>query len=528
MKLNKSIFLILCLFATPLLLAAGGEMKVGAGYTFLDEMDNLSVYQGTSNLYEGFAFSVEDFKYGFDNGVNLNGNFVNTSLKNRNLAFSAYKSGLFTMSASHYRYRKIYSADGSLFTKRERTNFKASVQPSDKFKLFGGYNIIEKDGITDYSYSPLQFDFTDTIGYTQFTYNVGATGFCEYGSVTAEIRNTVYQDDQSEGFLNDRTSDQFKLHFYTKIPDYDEYQVFGGYMQREDKMDSTTVELKTTNFWGGLRAYFKDQYMFTYRMIAASTEDVDDNITTDNSYHTFAVQKSFARDGGIRVGYELKSTEDEFNKTSGNGFLINGWYQLDNSWFFKGKYSFASSEVDDGTILLSDVERSKHMISIQYVFPKYGNIVGKAEKKIKRYNDIANVGTSLASSEADYTKASLKLTLKEAKYGKLIFTNSYYLGKFENLSDETSYEFSDHVISTTVIPRSFGQFTVAVNGTYYRSRRDVDVEKFNFNSTVMWDMLNDLSFEAKYSAYTYDDLMAVIDTYTANIVEIKFIKNLSF
>ena len=545
MKLYKSMFLILCLFVTPVLLAAGGEMKIGTGYTFLDEMDNLSVYQGTSNLYEGFAFSVEDFKYGFDNGINLNGNFVNTTLKNRNLSFNAYKSGLFNMSASHFRYRKFYNADGSYYSKRERTNFNASIQPSKKLKLFGGVNVLDKEGITDYSYIPLQFEFTDTVEYYQTTYNVGATGFCEYGSLTAEIRNTIFMDDQYEGFDGDRRSDQFKLNFYTKIPDHDEYQVFGGYLQRNDKMDSTTVELKTTNFWGGMRAYFKKQYMFTYRMIAASSEDVDDNFTTDNMYHTFAVQKTFARDGGIRVGYELKSTEDDFSKTSGNGFLVNGWYQYNNTWFFKGRYSFASSEVDNGSVLLSDVDRSKHMISIQYVFPKYGNMIGKVEKKIKEYNDISNIGSTLVSSKADYTKASFKLTLHEAKYGKLIFTNSYYLGKFENASEETSYEFSDHVLSTSLIPRSFGPLTAAVNGTYYRSRRDVDVEKFNFNSAVLWNLYKDFSFEVKYSVYAYNDLKGVtLETealpdnvtqyeasgiaYTSNIVEIKLIKNLQF
>ena len=505
-----------------------GGMNVSLGYTIIDDYDNPSVSQETYNYYEGFALSIDNFRYSLNNGINFNGNFYNTTLNNRNIRFSSFKSGLYNLSLYNNQYRRIYDATGSKFTRRESSGIKGFVQPTKNIKFFGGFNYSDKDGLTSYTFRPILEVQDRSVNFTTYNYNFGGTVFDKHGNVTVDYKTFIAQDDEIPGFMHDRKATQLNITASSTVPNHEEIQLFAGYLSREDKMDSLTTNLKTTNGWGAVRYYFGDQFRFNYRLIMTSTEHFDNATTTDNNYHTASIQKDWDRIGGIRVGYEMRKSEDDINKASSNGYIIDGWYNYNQTWFFRGRYSSHTREVDEGSVLIGDREKSKHLFSVKYMLKDFGSMTGKVERQIKRYNDIADLGDGLVSSEANYTKASFRLSLKDKRFGKLIFTNSYYLGKYEDLSNETSYEFSDHILTATVIPREIGQFELLAGSSYYRSRRNVDAEKFNFTGSITWNFMSDHKIVAGYQVYTFDDLLVSPDTYTTNIVEIKFIKNLTF
>jgi len=96
---------VVCLAAFSF--AAGGSGTVKAGYVLTDEDGHRGVNQETFNTYEGFAISVENFKYLFDNGINLNANLRKVTLNNRNLYAAIGKPGLFKAIEKHQSVRRF-------------------------------------------------------------------------------------------------------------------------------------------------------------------------------------------------------------------------------------------------------------------------------------------------------------------------------------------------------------------------------------------------------------------------------------
>jgi hypothetical protein len=88
------------------------------------------------------------------------------------------------------------------------------------------------------------------------------------------------------------------------------------------------------------------------------------------------------------------------------------------------------------------------------------------------------------------------------------------------------------VVSGTVTPRAMGPFVGDASATYFRSKRDNDIEKFSLHFGVTYTFLTNHHLEARYHAYNFDDFRELGGDYTAyytgNIVEVNFIKDLSF
>ena len=79
------------LVITGTALAGEGFGRVKLGYVGTDEEGNLGVNQQTFNTYEGFAVSLEDFRYTDDHGFGFAADLKNLSLNNRSLYLSSYK-----------------------------------------------------------------------------------------------------------------------------------------------------------------------------------------------------------------------------------------------------------------------------------------------------------------------------------------------------------------------------------------------------------------------------------------------------
>lgn len=520
MKKLQKYFVLFPLFALLMLTSATlfaneGELKIKLGGVVVDDQDNLGVNQETFNTYEGFAFSIYDFRYDTDAGFGFNADLKNITLNNRNLRFNAYKPGLFNISVFNNQYRRTYDEKGEKFTRRESSGIKGFIKPSDNIKLFGGFNYNDKNGISSSIYSPVADTIELSTDYSQYSYNFGTNLFSTYGNLSFEYKNIVFQDDLN--FSNDREANQYNISISTSFPDYDKLKLFGGYFSREDKLDDYTTKLESSSIWAAAKLYFNQNWKLDYRLVLSNSKHSDVR-ETDNTRHTFSLSKAWTGYGGLSFGYEMIDSDDTIDKTSSSGLVLRGWYKYQNKVHIKAKYSAANKDVDEGSTIYGKEERSHSNISIKYVANDWSTLKGKIDKRIKEYIEL--------NSKVDYTQASGSIYLKKKDLGKLSFTAAYYLGEFKNQSTNVNYEFSDHVLSANISPELNDKFEVWTGATYYRSRRDIDLEKFNFNFGISWKFIPEHQVALKYKAYTFDDLLIINNTYTANIIEISLIKDL--
>lgn len=519
-KLMTICALIILLLATTISFANEGSVSVKFGYVIPDETDHLGVNQETYNLYEGLGLSFNNLRYRFDNGLIINGDLTNITLNNRNLRMNVQKPKMFSLSFYNNQYRRTYDADGVNFTRRISTGLSGQITAIKNFKLFGGFSSIDKDGTVQNEYRPVVDVVTYKTDYTQYMYNFGAEGFCEYGRVRAEFKHHLFEDDID--YNNDRKTDIFSLSAFTSVPGNRNYTLAGGLVTREDDLYDRSSNLKTNSFWGAAKFYFKKQITFNYRLVNSKFEHADEGLETTHMQHTISLSKAWQNTGGLTAGYEYRTADNETDKTKATGYLISGWYNFNKNWRARGKYSFIGKEVDEGTTLVGDEDRSRHMISLRYKNDSFGSLEGKLEKRIKKYEEI--------DSKVDYTALSTRAVLKQADYGKLSVMYSYYKGEYENRSDDVSYDFKDHVVNVAIYPVALKKARFKIGGTYYRhaSELDIDLEKFSADFGLTLTLPSGYALEGTYKMYTYDDYLIANNTYTANVIEINFIKDIQF
>jgi len=509
------IALILVMLTSTFANEGSGDVKIG--YIFTDEDGNLSVNQESYNLYKGFGFSLNNFNYITDNGLNFNANLNNITLNNRNLYFSASKSGLFKLSVKNNQYRRFYDANGVYFTRRQTTGVQANIIPSKNLKIFGGFNTVNKHGGNYDILRPLADTVYSSTDYNHTSFNIGGQGFCPYGNLRIEYRKFNFNDNLKA--VNDRTADIFNISAFSTVPRYRWITLAGGYHYRQDKMDATAVELTTNEAWGAAKIYFPHRITADYRILFARTKHETSLNETDNWVNTFTLSKTWTRYGGLRVGYENRYVDDLYAHTVTNGALFSGWYKYQNRLYLKGKLTYRNKDLKTGTTLTGDEDYTKYLFSATYKEAPWGDLTARVDSRIKKNDDI--------NSEADYTSLSSTLNLHRKGYGRFTVTYSYYLGKYYNYSDKVSYEFADHVVTGTISPVSYKKVTVIFGGTYYRSRRDQDIEKYNLSFTGIYSFPYGHDLEVKYNVFNYDDYLLNNNYYTGNFVEVNLIKHLS-
>lgn len=495
-----------------------GSATIKLGYTAPDEMDHLGVNQETYNVYEGLGLSIQDLQYLTDFGILINGDFENITLNNRNLRLSVSKPGLFSLSGYHNKYRRTFDETGVYFTRRENSAINGTIHAGHNLKLFGGFFVSEKDGMTEQVYQPVIDTTTFKTNYTQFSYNMGLEGYCSYARVRGEYQRYEFEDDLN--FSNDKKSDIYNASIYTSIPNYEQLTFAGGLINREDEVYDYENNLKTNTFWAASKYYFERNFTIGYRFFNSKAEQEQTATETTNRNHSLTLTKNWAGMGGFTLGYDFRTSDDETNKTKANGYIVSGWYKVSPKFDVKGRYSFIGKEVDEGSTTTGDLDRSRHMVSLRYKDNAWGSLEGKIEKRIKEYTEI--------ESKADYTTFSSRLFLKNEDYGKLMFSYTYYLGKFENQSDNVSYEFADNVLCAALYPKAFGQLQFDISSTYFRSHRDENLEKFSTSLGATYSMKSGYQIQGSLSIYTFDDLMAYNRSYTANIFEINILKDIKF
>jgi len=498
---------------------ADGSGRAKIGYVILDETGNLGVNQETYNLYEGAAFSLEDFRYLTPNGLNFTADLKNITLNNRNLTATASKPGLFSLTAYNNQYRRTYDFDGRYFTRRQSTGANASFAPNAHFKLFGGFSQSAKHG-DDYSLlSPVNDTIIAAVDYTQTEFSAGAESYFTQGSGRVEYRHFSFTD--NAGSIS-RNADQLSLAASAPVPRYDWITLAGGYNYRQDKLDGSAAELTTHQGWGATKVYLPYRLIFDYRILFARTRQTSNGTETDNAVNTATISHTWPKYGGLRIGYENRISDDLVDRAVSNGFLASGWFRYNDHFSARARTSTRSKNIKTGATLLGDEDYTRYQISGTYRQEKWGDLTLGYQGR-QRTND--NIGTRV-----DYKAATAALNLTREDYGTLSVTYSYYLGKFENRTPALAdhFEFSDHVVTGFISPREYKNIQLELGGTYYRSRRRVDLEKFGVTIAAAYHFPQAYSLEVRYQAVNYDDFLVSNQYYTGNIVTINIIKGFAF
>jgi hypothetical protein len=506
------------LFAPVLAVADAGTGKVGIGYLIMDEDGSRAVNSETYNVYEGFGLSLNDWRYNWDNGTSLKANLNNVTLNNRDMRLWVAKPGRFSIGITNNQYRRVYNDSATHFTRRRSTNIQASYQTSRYLKVFGGYGRTDKHGADFFVLPAINDTVSRSTDYAYKMYNIGTQVGDRYGLFRAEYRRFDFAD--NTGIGSNRIADQVNLYTSSTVPRVKWLYLAGGLNIRKDKVELTDTELKSNQWWGGGKAYLSPTLLLDYRLVYAITKRNSPARTIDNVHNVISLGKTWSHWGGVRVGYENRVSDDFVNRTSSDGVLANAWLRPNPHWYFKAAVSTRKADVTDGVTLLGDESRTNHAISARYSHERWGDLAGRWESHIRKNDDI--------NSRTDYNVLSSELNLNKTGVGRLNATYSYYVGKYENRSDTTSYEFADHVITGHVYPVAWRKVTVDFGGTWYRSQRDQDMEKLSGDVGVAYQFAPTLQIEGRYRVFNFDNFLTTAEYYTVNIVEFRLIKDVQF
>ena len=153
--------------------------------------------------------------------------------------------------------------------------------------------------------------------------------------------------------------------------------------------------------------------------------------------------------------------DNDFTKRTSNGLFADGWIRFDENWRLSGKHTSLSRDVDRGYETAGNRQTTRNLLSLRYSDKTWGMVEGRIEKRVKEYE--------LLATKLDYTSGSLSTRLNIAGYGTIAASYDHNYGDYKNSAREYDYEFSDDVITVSVIPQTFNNVKLQLNGTYFYS-----------------------------------------------------------
>jgi hypothetical protein len=331
----------------------------------------------------------------------------------------------------------------------------------------------------------------------------------------AEYRGADYADDNDSS--RDLQRRKFRLTGLMPLPKHEWILLYAGFQHFSTEFDATGYEISSNRVQGGARIKFPVHFTLAYYFIFDRTASDSDYIATDNISHTFYATHRQGR-AGLTIGYQNNINDDFEDVVRANSIYFSGWVRPCPRMEFRGEYGFRAETVDEGSRLVGDEDRNRYKISVKCNCLESGTVMLKLENKT-RTNDQIN-------SEAEFNRFSANVSLKLLEYGYLNGGYSYSSGEYEN--SEQSFDFDDNLFHADISVNEFHNFTPGFGVTYYRSRRDLDVESFSLNFKADYKFMEDFIFSAAYNVHNFDDFLVGDQYYTANIVEINIIKIISF
>ncbi len=511
-----SIAAMILLLGVSTSFGAGGSGEVKIGYVYLDEEGNQSSYHPTFNLYEGPTFSLEGFRYRFDNGLLLRANLENVIMNNRNLSASLSKPGLFDLRVGHDQFRRIYSFDESAYTRRHTERASLSVYVLPQIEVFGGLLMQERTGKSEDLFDPKPVARTVEVDYQRMFFNAGLHVFHHGSTITGEYRGDQFTDNRSSA--RDQMRSEFRLAGLISIPRYSWIKAVGGFRHYETKFDESDFGISNNRGYGGGLVLLPQNVSVKYVGVLDRTSSDSDFVATDNMTHSGYVSWEKPQKFGFTAGYQFDVNDDYEDEVRANSSYFSFWSKPAKGFEWRGEYGMRKEEIEDGVRLTGDEEYNRHRTSAKYRHEKYGSIGVKWDSR-ERDND--QLGSSL-----DMNRFGIDGVLLVEKYGHINAGYVYGKGEYENR--EAMFEFTDHLVFGDVTTKEYKGVTLGGGALYYRSRRDLDVEHFNVRLTGALRFYQDYRLEVEYNAYNFDDLLVLDEYYTGNVVQISLIRGLSF
>lgn len=496
----------------------GGQVRIG--YLYLDEEGNRGVNRESFNIYEGPVLSFENIYYITPDGLNVTADLKNLSLNNRDLRASLSKPGQFGLTLYNSQYRRVYSYDGDKYTRRRSAGGQGQYIIHEHFKIFGGFSRIDRHGEIQNVSPPYGEVIPFSADYSQTSFNLGGQAFFRKGNIRLKYRRFFFEDDLTAG--GDRGTGNFEIDAFALCPRYEKLQLSGGYRYRREVHKTTDMSVKTNQMWLGTRLFLARETTIEYRFVASRSDHSRQPAQIDNYINTLDVGHNWSGRGGIRVGYENRISDDVLNQTVLNGFMTSGWFKYKSRLMFRGRISVRKKEVREGATLVGDEDFTRHAFSASYHWSPWGDLGVEYQRRVRTNDDI--------DTRAEYDAVSFTMNLSKSEYGRLDLTYSYYLGTAENRSigEWRDYEFRDHVLAGIITLAEYRHTRWSFGGTYYRSKRDNNIEKINGHAGVKYLIGNGYIAEARYQIFNHDDFTILDNYYTGNIVEISFIKEFTF
>jgi hypothetical protein len=508
--LTTAVGLLISAFAAGSASADKYQGTVRAGYIYTDLEGNRAVHQPTFNLYEGFSFSLERFRYQWDSGSRLSADLTNLFLNNRRMAVGFSRPGLVGISVNHTGYRRTYDFSGANFTRRRATSASAWVRPSLFLKLFGGFGITNKRGRSSDFFDPGPAG-TNEIDYNLLDYHAGAE-FKHRGSYgRVEYRLADFNNDTNR--QNDRRSRRLRVTFYSPLPKWNKIVLSGGFQHFENEVEVRADTLNANTFWGAARYGHPLGYHIRYSFIFDRSRRTGDLTDYDNVIHTVHAGRTWAGRGGVTVGYGRRLNDDVRIKRSGDEYSLTGWARPIKPLLLRAGFDYEGDVIDSGRSLTGDRERSRHWLSAKYTHA--GGYVKVMLEDRQREN--ADIG-----SRIDFLRLSLDGSASDDRLGEIFAGYAYGRGEYVNSGG--AFKYGEHTVSGEARSREYWHLQLGIEGMYYRSRSDVDVESFTLELIGRYKIREDAGVELSYSVHNFDDfndLSPFYDRYfTANVVQV--------
>lgn len=499
---------------------AKGEFKMS--YTYEDEEGSEAVEQTSYNEYEGFGLSLEDFLWTFGEGYRLDADFKNITLNNRNLRLGIQRDGLYRLDLFNNQYRRVYSFDGSKFTRRYNTGGNFWFNAHKYLKIYGGLSNFGRSGnqlnvfdVFDQNATPVPTE----IDYGQTDYHFGLNFNQKGRMLTAEFRGSSFTDNNDSGRDQDRQA--IKLWGFVPVPNYEWIRLNGGFRHFETKYKESDFKISANTVWGGAQVYLPFNLSFTYYGMLDRAQSDSELVATDNMVHAIYGTYTFPRKAGLTVGYQFDTVDDIDDEVEANTVYIYGWLRPVPKLDIRAEFGSRAEDMFTGSRTLGNTDQLKHRLTVKYKINNYDYIRGKLMVRSRE--------SDLLGTEVDFMRSSLDGYYKLTSYADLSVGYSYTDGKYTDLS--STFEFNDHLVYGDLIltdPLSFEGTMLSFGGMYYKSERDLDIERFTLRFGAEYNLFRDYYLEAKYDVLNFDDLTVDNRYYTSNVVTISLNKRFNY
>jgi len=506
----------LCFVAS---VAVGGEYQgtVTGGHTFVYIEGNHGVHQPTYNLYDGVTFSLERFRYQWNNGMQLSANIINPHIGNRRLNVAFNKVGVAGASIKHNSYRRTYDFDRTAFTRREATSGSVWFRPVRQLKLFGGYSLTNKHGDLFQLGTSVSRAEAVAVDFADRYYHAGM----ELKHQRSYCRFECQVSDFSDGLnpTSDRGSKRLRLNAYSPLPKYDDIVLGGGFQHFDYAMKNRTDTLNANTVWGAVRYTHALGYQLRYSFMFDRARRVGDLAATDNIVQAVSVGRTWRKRGGIVATYGNRINDDVRVERSRNEYSISGWLAPVRELTLRGGFGLSGDDIKSGRTLTGDRDYARHWLLARYRLP-----AGFFRVRIDdRHRDNDEIGSSV-----DFTRVSGDLSYTVPEYGEFFASYALSDGNYSNASGV--FEFREHVLIGDATTKEYRNAQISIGGSYYRARQDVDVEAFTVRITGKHRFLNNTMLVVAYTAHNFDNLSDLTasyhEYYTANVVEVNIMYEL--